>query len=276
MSCDIMRKLLIGFCVLLLLTTTFALSVSRSFSSPVNPNANILITLTINVDSWNGLAYGIEETFPQGFTLINPGTGTANNNTIRWVDYDALQGNYTLTYTIKSSSSGTYSFSGIYQFEGLSSSTITGNTSIIVNTPVGAGTDSILNLGLAMDNKAIAAEITCLNDSSNASLDLNNLDGESITGVTITDSGGAPKINGSLECKKGTLLKYLLKSDNITEKNSYMVTARITTPCNICTRQAVIYYPPKTTESNVPDNNYIAIILVFTAIITILSKTKKP
>jgi len=114
-------------------------SVQRSFSTPTTLDNNITITLSVELDE-NTSIYGIEETFPSEFTLVDAGTGTSDgNNGIMWFEYEATPGTtINLTYEISSPSlEGTYVFSGEYQLENdETSSTIGGTSSLEVsNTP---------------------------------------------------------------------------------------------------------------------------------------------
>jgi len=128
-----MKKLLVLLCLLFLISTVFSLSATRSFNSPATADNNLTVTLTVIVDQTSGTAYGIEETFPSNFTLTDSGTAIIYQNTLKWIDYNALQGTYTYTYKIKAPlTAGTYTITGISQFEGQASTTINGNTSITV------------------------------------------------------------------------------------------------------------------------------------------------
>jgi len=110
-------------------------AVSRSFTSPVNADANLSVTLTVTVAAGDAI-YGIDETFPSGFTVVDGNGGTVTpNGHIMWIITGSSSGTKTYTYKIKApSTAGTYTFSGIYQFESASSSSsISGSTSITVN-----------------------------------------------------------------------------------------------------------------------------------------------
>jgi len=120
-------------------------SVQRSFSTPTTPDTNITITLSVELDGDTSI-YGIEETFPSEFTLVDAGEGTSDGtNGIRWFDFEATPSStINLTYTITSPSlEGTYVFSGESQLENdEASSTIGGMTNLEVNsTPAPACTN---------------------------------------------------------------------------------------------------------------------------------------
>ncbi len=119
--------------LLFLVSFVFSSSVSRSFSSPINAGSDLIVTLSVVVSETTGTAYGIEETFPQEFSLIDAGTGSVYQKTLRWIDFNSLAGTYTYSYKIKAPlTAGTYTISGVSQFEEQSQTTITGNTSINV------------------------------------------------------------------------------------------------------------------------------------------------
>lgn len=93
-----------------------AILVTRSFSvSEVSPGDSVTIALTkvLNADQKTLL---VEETFPAGWTIVDAGDGTVNDNVIKFVELmNAKSGAY--TYTLKANSdsgvwSGQYSING--------------------------------------------------------------------------------------------------------------------------------------------------------------------
>ena len=110
--------------------------VQRSLSSPVAPDSNLTVILSVELDDETSI-YGVQETFPSEFILVNAGVGTSDgNNSIRWFDFEATPGEtINLTYTITSPSiEGNYIFIGEYLLENDENvSNIGGTTSIIVS-----------------------------------------------------------------------------------------------------------------------------------------------
>jgi hypothetical protein len=93
--------------------------VERSFSLENLPLEEILeVTLVVNVNSEDQI-YGIEETVPEGFTIINSTGGAISGRNLRWIVMDGIvEGIYAHSYNVQVSDiAGIHNFSGQFLFE---------------------------------------------------------------------------------------------------------------------------------------------------------------
>jgi len=136
----------------LLLGSSFASSVTRSFAGSMQPGADLEVTLTVEADGGESF-YAIDELVPEGWTVKDSGTGAAEHaGHIKWVVIEAAE-NTSYSYTLTApSQEGIASFSGTYMFESMLQETgIAGATEVNVKAaqtppatqPTGQGIDYI-------------------------------------------------------------------------------------------------------------------------------------
>ncbi len=118
--------------------STYASSVSRSFSAAtVEVGSEVTVTLTVNIDGGETY-YAIDETIPAGWTVIyadNEPDSTQQTGHIKWVVIEnAASTTYTYTVTAPGTAE-TATFSGVYMFEEMASETqIAGENQVTVTS----------------------------------------------------------------------------------------------------------------------------------------------
>lgn len=125
--------------MLLMLGSCFASEITRGLSSAsVAPGGDLVVTLTVNVTGGETF-YAIDELVPQGWTVKDAGSGSAEHaGHVKWVVIENAQ-NTTYQYTLTApQNESTAQLNGIYQFEGMTAeATIGGTTSVQVKEPTG-------------------------------------------------------------------------------------------------------------------------------------------
>ena len=97
--------------------------VSRSFEGN-SVDENILVTLNVDFDSgFVHNVYVVEENVPAGFSIVDSGSAVRSGNVLRWAGVDVANGldSRDLTYTVRTSNVGSYSFVGFYGMDGMDS-----------------------------------------------------------------------------------------------------------------------------------------------------------
>ena len=114
-----------------------AASASRSFNSAsVDPGGRVVVTITA---SNYGLAGGVTETLPAGFSYVSSSLDAAQVNVSGQQARFTLQGDTSFTYTVTASSTpGPYDFSGTLRDADRNDHTVGGASSVTVNTPPAA------------------------------------------------------------------------------------------------------------------------------------------
>lgn len=116
--------------------------VRRNISSTaIEPNANVDVTLSVRALHSDQI-YGIEETIPSGFSILdNGGASHTDSNTLKWLYYSNTTPapNVDYTYTLQApASEGEYTFTGNYIFEstpGNDTDEIIGETTLNIVPP---------------------------------------------------------------------------------------------------------------------------------------------
>ena len=122
--------------VLILSSIGYASTVTRSFSTPVEPGNTVDVTLTVDIEGTEGF-YIIDEIYPEGFTIADP--TTANTDTtghLKWFITSGIA-DTTFTYRLSApSTEDTYLFDGTYIFSSQPTSEldILGQTDLVVGT----------------------------------------------------------------------------------------------------------------------------------------------
>jgi hypothetical protein len=110
-------------------------SVSRSFSGNM-VNSDIVVSISVFINSaFPHSVYVIEETVPSVFTIVNSGGATVNGRVLRWSDFKGTGSvtSTTLTYTIRTPTSGTYNFSGVYGIDGMDTASLISGPNLVVS-----------------------------------------------------------------------------------------------------------------------------------------------
>ena len=110
-------------------------TVTRSLSSGVVPPGGT-VTVTLYVDASGAEFYAIDDVYPEGWEVTDPGVGSIQHAG-HWkhvIISDATNIQYTYTMTAPTEE-GSYTFSGEYMFNGMESTVpIAGQGTIVVST----------------------------------------------------------------------------------------------------------------------------------------------
>jgi len=148
-----MNKILTLLCLIFLIPSVFAGSVTRSFSDErVEVGEEIIVSLEINVDSGD-LVYAIQEKVPEDAEVVDDGDFVAKENTLRYLKYSGVE-DAVKTYKVKFLSSGDYNFSGNYAFGDSGEKEIGGDSEIVVTgiSDSGGSSSSSGNSGSSSDS----------------------------------------------------------------------------------------------------------------------------
>jgi len=108
--------------------------VSRSFIGGfVDEDISVVVSVSIDPGFTHNV-YIVEENVLSEFSIVDAGTAVQSGNTLRWSDIDEVSGltSVDLTYTVRTSQTGVYSFSGSYGLDGMDSSEATSGPILIV------------------------------------------------------------------------------------------------------------------------------------------------
>lgn len=126
--------LLYGFLLLSLNVVAADINVERNLPEEIQQDEEFAVGLNVVIS--NISVYAIEENIPQGFQIVDTGSGNVDGNKIKFVNItesgslDSVTLQYRLASTVDEA---TYTFEGVYVSEGMnSSSAIRGNESITV------------------------------------------------------------------------------------------------------------------------------------------------
>lgn len=134
-----MRKLISILLLICLISFCFASSVTRVFPENIAPNQEFEVKLIVDISSGDTI-YGIEETYPFDFILIDPGNGDSTiKSQLKWIEMNATSGQKTFVYRLKAPETQMKGFfAGNYQFESQTKSTeIGGSSTITVSDSIG-------------------------------------------------------------------------------------------------------------------------------------------
>jgi hypothetical protein len=134
-----MKKLISLLLLICLISFCFSSQVTRVAPETIAPNQEFEVKLIVDVSSEDTI-YGIEETYPFDFILVDSGKGDSTiRSQLKWIEMNATPGQKIITYKLKAPESQIKGyFTGSYQFETQSKIVeIDGSKSITVSDSIG-------------------------------------------------------------------------------------------------------------------------------------------
>jgi hypothetical protein len=107
--------------------------VSRLFAGN-EVDENIVVTISVYIEpGFDHSVYVIEEEVPNGFSIVDTGSATVSGNVLKWSDVnEGGVSSIELTYAVRTSDIGSYSFDGQYVIDGMDIEGVISNSELSV------------------------------------------------------------------------------------------------------------------------------------------------